>query len=65
MRRAIDATKPILAEAGIEPEYFEAVSVDTLDPVARLDGDTLVAIAARVGGIRLIDNVIVSRPPAQ
>jgi len=65
MRHAIDATKPILAEAGIEPEYFEAVSADTLDPVARLDGDTLVAIAARVGGIRLIDNVIVSRPPAQ
>ncbi len=65
MRQAIDSAKPILAEAGIEPEYFEAVSADTLDPVARLDGDTLVAIAARVGGVRLIDNIIVSRPAAQ
>jgi pantoate--beta-alanine ligase len=65
MRHAIHSATPILAEAGIEPEYFEAVSTATLDPVARLDGETLVAIAARVGGIRLIDNVIVSRPAAR
>jgi pantoate--beta-alanine ligase len=60
MRRAIDAAGPILTAAGIDTEYFEAVSADTLDPVAHLDGQTLVAIAARVGGVRLIDNVIVS-----
>jgi pantoate--beta-alanine ligase len=64
MRRAIDAAKPILTEAKIDPEYFEAVSADTLDPVAHLDGRTLVAIAARVGDVRLIDNVIVSLPAA-
>jgi pantoate--beta-alanine ligase len=64
MRHAIHAAKPILTEAGIDPEYFEAVSADTLDPVAHLEGRTLVAIAARVGDVRLIDNVIVSPPAA-
>jgi pantoate--beta-alanine ligase len=60
MGRAIGSAAPILAQAGIEPEYFEAVSADTLEPVAHLDRETLVAIAARLGGVRLIDNVIVS-----
>jgi len=64
MRRAVHAAKSILSEAGIHPEYFEAVSADTLDPVAHLDGRTLVAIAARLGDVRLIDNVIVSPPTA-
>ena len=41
--------KRYLHDAGIDPEYFAAVSPDTLDPVARIDGETLVAIAARVG----------------
>ena len=60
LRHAIHEARQILSEAGIDPEYFEAVSADTLDPVAHLDGRTLVAIAARVGDVRLIDNVIVS-----
>jgi pantoate--beta-alanine ligase len=64
MRHAIDEARQILSHAGIHPEYFEAVSADTLDPVAHLDGRTLVAIAARVGDVRLIDNVIVSPPAA-
>jgi pantoate--beta-alanine ligase len=49
----------ILAEAGIRPEYFAAVSADTLEPVARITGETLVAIAATIGDVRLIDNVLV------
>ena len=64
MRHAINEARPILSDAGIHPEYFEAVSADTLDPVAHLDGRTLVAIAARLGDVRLIDNVIVSPPTA-
>jgi pantoate--beta-alanine ligase len=44
---------------GIEPEYFALVSADTLAPAYRLAGDVLIAIAARVGGVRLIDNEIV------
>jgi pantoate--beta-alanine ligase len=57
--RALAAGEAILAEAGIAPEYFAAVSTDTLEPVARIAGETLVAIAANVGGVRLIDNVLV------
>jgi pantoate--beta-alanine ligase len=64
MPHAIHEAGRILHEAGIDPEYFAAVSADTLDPVAHLDGRTLVAIAARVGDVRLIDNVIVSPPAA-
>ena len=43
---------------GVEPEYLELVRTDDLEPVARVDGDALLAVAARVGGTRLIDNTI-------
>jgi pantoate--beta-alanine ligase len=46
----------VLEPAGIEPEYFELVSADTLAPVARVDGEVLALVAARVGSTRLIDN---------
>jgi pantoate--beta-alanine ligase len=56
---ALAAGSRVLAEAGIVPEYFAAVSTDTLTPVRRITGETLVAVAARFGAIRLIDNVLV------
>ena len=46
--RDADRARAVLARAGIEPDYVE---------VADLDGPTL-AIAARVGSTRLIDNVL-------
>lgn len=57
---ALAAGARILADAEIEPEYFAAVATDTLTPVRRITGETLIAIAARFGKIRLIDNVIVT-----
>jgi len=57
--RSLAAGEAILAEAGIVPEYFAAVSADTLEPVARITDATLVAVAANLGGVRLIDNVLV------
>jgi pantoate--beta-alanine ligase len=45
--------------AGIEPEYLELVSKDTLAPVQRIDDDVLALIAAQVGATRLIDNEII------
>jgi pantoate--beta-alanine ligase len=46
-----------MRDLGVEPEYLELVSPDTFDPVRRIDGDpVLVAVAARVGSVRLIDN---------
>jgi len=52
-----------LAAAGVEPEYVALVDPDTFAPVAALDGrPALVALAARVGGVRLIDNTPVRSP---
>lgn len=48
-----------LQSSGIEPEYLELVSTDTLAPVRRIDGDVLAVVAARVGATRLIDNEII------
>ena len=44
--------------AGVEPEYLELRSADDLSPVERVNGSTLLAVAARVGRARLIDNTI-------
>ena len=48
---------------GVVPEYFAVVSADTLAPARRITGETLIAVAARVGGVRLIDNEIVQVAP--
>ena len=52
----IAAAHAVLAEAGIAPEYLELRDADTLQPITRLDGDALLAVAAQVGAARLIDN---------
>ena len=58
LAEAIEEGRRQLSAAGIEPEYLEARDPDSLEPVDSLDGRTaLVAVAARVGGARLIDNV--------
>jgi pantoate--beta-alanine ligase len=54
----IEAGRRVLAEAGIEPEYLEARDAKNLQPVAELNGrPVLIAVAARVGRARLIDNI--------
>jgi pantoate--beta-alanine ligase len=55
----IGSARAAMAEYGVEPEYLELVSTNTLAPVATIDGEALVAVAATVGGARLIDNTIV------
>jgi pantoate--beta-alanine ligase len=45
---------------GVEPEYLELVRTDDLAPVARVEDEALLAVAARVGTTRLIDNTILS-----
>jgi pantoate--beta-alanine ligase len=42
----------------VEPEYVAVVDPDTFEPLEQLDGDALMALAARVGDVRLIDNAI-------
>ena len=57
----LDAGRNVLQTAGIEPEYLEARDPDNLDPVEEIaDRRVLVAIAARVGGARLIDNILIN-----
>ena len=46
----------VLAAAGIVPEYLELRDAETLAPVVTTERDTLIAVAARVGAARLIDN---------
>jgi pantoate--beta-alanine ligase len=60
LEAAIEAARGELEAAGITPEYLEARDPDDLTPVAELNGRAvLVAVAARVGGARLIDNVLI------
>jgi pantoate--beta-alanine ligase len=47
---------------GVEPEYFAVVTAPTLGPMRTLSGEILIAVAASVGGVRLIDNEIVGTP---
>ena len=52
----LPAGRAVLAEYGIEPEYFAMVDPDTFEEPGRL-----AVIAATIGGTRLIDNVLTER----
>jgi len=55
-----------LRNAGIEPDYVEARSAEDLSPIAEMNGrPVLVAVAARVGRARLIDNVVIAPPTTE
>jgi pantoate--beta-alanine ligase len=54
------AARHELDSAGLEPEYLELRSAEDLSPVERVNGSTLLAVAARVGRARLIDNTILN-----
>jgi pantoate--beta-alanine ligase len=57
---ALEAARAELRAADLEPEYLEARDAENLKPVAELIGrPVLVAVAAQVGGARLIDNVLI------
>jgi pantoate--beta-alanine ligase len=52
------AARAELTASGIEAEYLELRSASDLSPAQRVNGSTLLAVAARVGRARLIDNTI-------
>ncbi len=63
LSEALERARGELREAGIEPEYLEARDAEDLSPVAELNGrPVLVAVAAQIGGARLIDNVVITVP---
>ena len=44
---------------GVTPEYLALVDPDSFEAITTVDGRVLVAVAARIGATRLIDNTIV------
>ena len=44
----------------VEPDYVALVNPEDLAPVHLLRGDALVAVAARIGAVRLIDNTLIT-----
>jgi pantoate--beta-alanine ligase len=57
---ALGAGLAELGAAGIDPEYLEVRDAEELSAVTELgERPVLVAVAARVGGTRLIDNVLI------
>lgn len=59
----LDVARAAMRARGVQPEYLELVDPETLAPCEQLTHDALLAIAARVGETRLIDNVLL-RPSA-
>jgi pantoate--beta-alanine ligase len=59
-RDAAAITRAARAELdGIEPEYLALVDPDSFHPITTVGDRVLVAVAARVGATRLIDNTLV------
>ena len=56
------AARAELERAGVEPEYLELRSATDLSPVERVNGSALLAVAARIGPARLIDNSVLGVP---
>ncbi len=57
---ALDAAREQLASDGIEAEYVEARDAENLTPAQSFNGrPILIALAARIGPARLIDNVVI------
>jgi pantoate--beta-alanine ligase len=61
----VEAARRQLDAEEVEPEYLEVASAHDLEPLDRLEGEILIAVAARIGRARLIDNVVVEAGPAQ
>jgi pantoate--beta-alanine ligase len=54
------AARAAMTPFDVEPEYLALVDPEDLRPVASVDQETLLAVAAHVGPVRLIDNTILN-----
>jgi pantoate--beta-alanine ligase len=63
--RAAAAGLDELLAAGATVEYLQLVDPATMSPPAVIDRDVLAVVAARVGEVRLIDNVAIELPVPQ
>ena len=55
--RVVDAARAAMASHAVDPEYLAVVDADTFTPLDVIDRRALIAVAARVGDVRLIDNL--------
>jgi pantoate--beta-alanine ligase len=60
----LEAARAAMLARGVQPEYLELVDPETLEPRDELAGESLLALAARLGDTRLIDNTILRPSPA-
>jgi pantoate--beta-alanine ligase len=58
--RVLAAGRAELDEAGVDVEYLSLVDPETMESLQELAGEALAVVAARVGGTRLIDNVLIN-----
>jgi pantoate--beta-alanine ligase len=56
----LDAARERLRAFGVEAEYLALVDPDTLEPLEELTDEGLLALAARIGEVRLIDNAVLT-----
>jgi pantoate--beta-alanine ligase len=57
--RLLTSMQHVLLEQHLSIDYIAAVDPQTLKPVEVVNGPTVLAVAARVGTTRLIDNIII------
>ena len=61
--RLLDHAREVLAsEPAVRPDYTAIVDPDRLEPMETVSVGAIVAVAARVGTTRLIDNTILGQP---
>jgi pantoate--beta-alanine ligase len=54
--RLAAAARAAMTPYEVDPEYLAVVDADTFTPLDEIDRRALIAVAARVGDVRLIDN---------
>jgi pantoate--beta-alanine ligase len=58
----IDTVEEVLrSKDGIAIQYVEIRDAETLEKIDRVERPAVIAIAARVGSVRLIDNMMIGR----
>ncbi|HRR95624.1 MAG TPA: pantoate--beta-alanine ligase [Candidatus Ratteibacteria bacterium] len=52
-----EGKKIILSTGGVELQYLEIVNIENLQPVEKIDNNTIVLGAIKIGNVHLIDNI--------
>jgi pantoate--beta-alanine ligase len=55
------AAKKEFDREGVTPDYIELLDPETLEPLSEIKTSALLAVAAKIGATRLLDNVLLNR----